>query len=652
MANILKCKMCGGDIEVSQDMTVGKCLFCGSTMTLPRIDSDKKARLFNRANEYRLNNEFDKAYDAYKTITEEDEQEAEAYWGMLLSEYGVEYVEDPNSGKRIPTCHRTQIQSILDNTNYKYALQYSTGESKFIYQDEAEILDKVQRKIISISSQIEPYDVFICYKESEDETGERTRDSILAESIYNEYEKQGVRTFFARISLEEHLGENYEPYIYAALKSARIMVVVSTTSEHVEAVWVKNEWSRFLHFMEEDDSKVLIPVYQDMNAYDFPKSLSGFQMQDMSKVGAIQDLVRGTKKILGTTRTETRDAQLQALIADKQERERKNRKIRKLIPLIVGIAVVFIAAITGLLLFKIKSLEEKPVENNNTTITASRDIIQTQEGYELFFDYQFIMEDQTCLEFSYQDDRTCYVQKEKYTWDYVDDGDGVSGLFIYDGSSLKYTFRLSRYTTSDNYPMILATLMENEGSFNGRCYIDIFLEELNDSQKKEIAEIGKKSIVIDENDEIPSSSEYSKFVVPINSDNFDNYCRLFTDKDRNATYNTVLLNNIYSEGWHWGGVVNNYEGNQKCKLYGVTNRLLPFCMDDGVIKQRINTGLIKDGMEKMESTVMAVFYSEDAIESEEYSEYGSKTIRLKNGERIALGRKGENGTVVYKGRRY
>ena len=65
MANILKCKMCGGDIEVSQDMTVGKCLYCGSTMTLPRIDSDKKARLFNRANAYRLNNEFDKAYDAY-----------------------------------------------------------------------------------------------------------------------------------------------------------------------------------------------------------------------------------------------------------------------------------------------------------------------------------------------------------------------------------------------------------------------------------------------------------------------------------------------------------------------------------------------------------------------------------------------------------
>ena len=187
---IIKCKMCGGNIEATADMTVGKCRYCGSTMTLPRIESEKKARLFNRANEYRLNNEFDKAYDAYKTITEEDEQEAEAYWGMILSEYGVEYVEDTKSHKRTPTCHRTQVQSILDNTNYKLALKYSSGERKLMYQDEAETLDKLQRQIISVSSRLEPYDVFICYKEKEDGTGERTKDSVLAQSIYDELEKQ------------------------------------------------------------------------------------------------------------------------------------------------------------------------------------------------------------------------------------------------------------------------------------------------------------------------------------------------------------------------------------------------------------------------------------------------------------------------------
>ena len=114
MATILKCKMCGGDIEVSHDMAIGTCMFCGSTMTLPRIDSEKKARLFNRANQYRLNNEFDKAYDAYRAIVDEDEQEAEAYWGLVLCKYGIEYVDDPKTGKKVPTCHRTSYDSIFD----------------------------------------------------------------------------------------------------------------------------------------------------------------------------------------------------------------------------------------------------------------------------------------------------------------------------------------------------------------------------------------------------------------------------------------------------------------------------------------------------------------------------------------------------------
>ena len=152
MSMIIKCKMCGGDIIVEDaNSTVGKCRYCGSTMTLPRIETEKKARLFNRANEYRLNNDIDKAYDAYKTITEEDEQEAEAYWGMILSEYGVEYVEDPKTGARVPTCHRTQVQSIQSATNYKLAIQYADSERKLMYQDEAEVLDKKSMRVWEIT---------------------------------------------------------------------------------------------------------------------------------------------------------------------------------------------------------------------------------------------------------------------------------------------------------------------------------------------------------------------------------------------------------------------------------------------------------------------------------------------------------------------
>jgi tetratricopeptide (TPR) repeat protein len=104
--------------------------------------------------------------------------------------------------------------------------------------------------------------------------------------------------FFSRITLVDKLGTAYEPYIFSALNSAKVMLVVGTKPEHLNSVWVKNEWSRFLALMKKDKSKVLIPCYQDMDAYDLPEQLSYLQSQDMSKIGFLQDLIRGVQKVL------------------------------------------------------------------------------------------------------------------------------------------------------------------------------------------------------------------------------------------------------------------------------------------------------------------------------------------------------------------
>lgn len=106
------------------------------------------------------------------------------------------------------------------------------------------------------------------------------------------------RVFFARVTLEDKLGTAYEPYIFAALNSAKIMLAVGTDYEYYNAVWVKNEWSRFIAMMAKDKTKVLIPCYKDIDAYDIPKEFKHLQAQDMGKVGAMQDLLRGIKKIL------------------------------------------------------------------------------------------------------------------------------------------------------------------------------------------------------------------------------------------------------------------------------------------------------------------------------------------------------------------
>ena len=294
--SIFKCKMCGGTIEFEQGATVGVCDSCGTKQTLPRLDDDKKANMYDRANHFRRNNEFDKAMGIYEQILNEDNTDAEAYWSLVLCRYGIEYVEDPSSHKRIPTVNRTQFTSIFDDDNYKSALQYADGYQRSIYEEEAKAINEIQKCILAISQKEEPFDVFICYKET-DNNGRRTPDSVLANDLYHQLTQEGFKVFFARITLEDKLGSAYEPYIFAALNSAKVMVVLGTKPEYFNAVWVKNEWARYLSLIKNGAKKMLIPAYKDMDPYDLPEEFSHLQAQDMSKLGFMQDLIRGIKKI-------------------------------------------------------------------------------------------------------------------------------------------------------------------------------------------------------------------------------------------------------------------------------------------------------------------------------------------------------------------
>lgn len=296
---IFKCKMCGGTLEFNPGDTVAVCDSCGTKQTLPRLDGDKKANLYDRANHFRRNNEYDKAMSIYEQILAEDSTDAEAYWSLVLCRYGIEYVEDPATGKRIPTVNRAQFTSVFDDDNYKSALRCADAAQKEIYQAEAKAINEIQKGILAISQKEEPFDVFICYKET-DSRGARTPDSVLANDLYHQLTQEGFKVFFSRITLEDKLGTAYEPYIFAALNSAKVMVVLGTRPEYFNAVWVKNEWSRYLALIKNGAKKMLIPAYKDMDPYDLPEEFSHLQAQDMGKLGFMQDLIRGIRKIVSS----------------------------------------------------------------------------------------------------------------------------------------------------------------------------------------------------------------------------------------------------------------------------------------------------------------------------------------------------------------
>ncbi len=296
--SVIKCKMCGGDLELVEGSSVAVCEYCGSQQTVPAADNEKKLTLFARANRLRLACEFDKAAGVYESIVADFPTEAEAYWGLVLCRYGIEYVDDPATGKKIPTCHRSSFDSVMEDSDFEQALENADAVARRVYRDEAKAIEELRRGIVEVSGKEPPYDIFICYKETA-EDGQRTVDSVIAQDVYDALTEKGYRVFFSRISLEDKLGTEYEPYIFAALHSAKIMLAFGTDYEYYNAVWVKNEWSRFLQLMTKDKSKHLIPCYKGIDAYDMPKEFAKLQAQDMGKVGAMQDLLRGVDKIMG-----------------------------------------------------------------------------------------------------------------------------------------------------------------------------------------------------------------------------------------------------------------------------------------------------------------------------------------------------------------
>lgn len=297
---IFKCKMCGGTLDVKEGQSIAECEFCGTKQTIPVIDNEKSFNLHNRANALRLRNEFDKAIIVYENILTDNPDDAEAHWGLLLCKYGIEYVDDPLTGKKIPTCHRTQFDSVFSDPDYKAAIKNADVLAREVYETEAKEIDGIQKHILEISQKEERFDVFICYKES-DETGRRTIDSVIAQDLYSALTQKGYKVFFSKITLETKLGEMYEPYIFAALNSAKVMLVIGTKEAYFNAVWVRNEWSRFIKIMERDHDKYLIPCYKDMDAYDLPMEMASFQAQDMGKIGFLQDLLYGIDKLFGKT---------------------------------------------------------------------------------------------------------------------------------------------------------------------------------------------------------------------------------------------------------------------------------------------------------------------------------------------------------------
>lgn len=271
----MRCETCGGELKYSEDRKSAVCLNCGNEYHFKEEKSENLAMMLNLANKARLANDFDGAIQKYEAVIEENPTDAEAHWGLVLSTYGIEYVEDPRTHERIPTCRRTVKQSIVENKDYLAAIDNAAPEQRDIYETRAKLIDRLQTKIKSQLENEEDFDVFISFKAT-DNNGYPTRDSVVARAIYDELEKRGIKTFFSEVTLKHRLGEDYEPIIYKALYSCKFFILVATSEENMNSAWVKNEWSRFRdRVFDEAMTNAGCAVFENLSLNELPPFLRG-----------------------------------------------------------------------------------------------------------------------------------------------------------------------------------------------------------------------------------------------------------------------------------------------------------------------------------------------------------------------------------------
>ena len=290
------CNICGANYEYIAGRW--KCPACGAYKE-EELSNEEVTLLYNAAQKLRLA-DFDEAERLYTDIIEKYTRNHSGYWGRLLSRYGIKY-EDDFDGRKIPTCYATSIESVVSDKDYLRAMELADADTKAYYQKQAEYIERVRREWVQKAKKEKPYDIFICYKDSDFANGiDRTQDSIAAQDLYIHLTRQGYRVFFSRESLRDKIGEKYEPYIFNALSTAKVMLVYGSKAEYITSTWLKNEWTRYEKRLQLGEKKPnsLIVACDGFSPAELPKVLSSMQCLDATQRSFYTDLDVVLKKII------------------------------------------------------------------------------------------------------------------------------------------------------------------------------------------------------------------------------------------------------------------------------------------------------------------------------------------------------------------
>ena len=162
--NLNICNNCGGDYIYRNGCWI--CQSCGSYKP-EEISNEEVTLLYMASQKLRLA-KFSEAEQEFNDIIQNYPQNPHADWGRLKAKYGIKYEKD-YGGQCIPTCYATSIESVFESSDYHKALKFADEQTKASFQKDAAYMEQVRKDWLEKASREKPYDIFISYKDSEDE---------------------------------------------------------------------------------------------------------------------------------------------------------------------------------------------------------------------------------------------------------------------------------------------------------------------------------------------------------------------------------------------------------------------------------------------------------------------------------------------------
>jgi hypothetical protein len=284
------CPYCGGPVK-SVSAEVGQCLYCQMESQLNTIQyADIPPQLLNEIEtikHLRQNAEFYNAKKRINYILENPKYKKfttimhHIYWQAFLCDYSVVFEQPVSSDKTVylPTFFSFNYKKMTDNEYYKKAIDLCNQNEDYKSLKSLNVLiqslEKYANEFLNLREKHSKFSIFISFKHLDD-SNKPTLDYEYALKLYTHLDsKLHKKTFFSPVALKNIGSEIFEPHIYFGLYTASLFVLICTSPEYFESVWVKNEWTRYLKFqkLSPKNKNILIAIPNGFHKNELPEPL-------------------------------------------------------------------------------------------------------------------------------------------------------------------------------------------------------------------------------------------------------------------------------------------------------------------------------------------------------------------------------------------